>query len=94
MSEQSPFIVLVPEIFGAKQTVHLLCTIINSSPNDGILPKNWHISEMKLFSYTDNSWHPSSVNEVKHDINPNNNGTYWTQLDNCPPTLCESNNNT
>ena len=91
-SEQNVFIVPVLNIFSTKLPVHLLCTIINSSPNDVILPKNWHISEMKSLSYTNDLWHPPSVNEVTHDINPNNNGTNWT-LDNCPPTSCETHNN-
>ena len=51
------------------------------------------MSEMKLLSYTDDSWHPPSVNEVTHDINPDTIGTIWTQLNKFPPISCEISNN-
>ena len=44
--EQNLFIVLLLKIFGKKLPVHLLCTVINTSPDDIILPKNQHIGEM------------------------------------------------
>ena len=88
MSEQNLFVVPLLKIFGTKLPVHLLCTIINAIPNDVILPKNWHISEMKPLNYTDNSA-PPLINEVMYDINPNTVSTYWMQLHHCPPTPCE-----
>ena len=39
MLEQNLFIVPILKIFSAKLSVHLLCTIINTSPYDVILPK-------------------------------------------------------
>ena len=39
-SEQNLFLVPLLKIFSTKLPVHLLCTIINTSPNDVILPKN------------------------------------------------------
>ena len=43
------------KIFGKKLIVFILCTIINTSPDDVILPKNKHIGEMKPLSNTDDS---------------------------------------
>ena len=39
MSEQNLFVVPLLKIFGTKLPVHPMCTIINSSPDDVILPK-------------------------------------------------------
>ena len=44
-SEQNLFVVPLLKIFGTKLPVHPLCTIINTSPNDVYLAKNWHIGE-------------------------------------------------
>ena len=49
-SQQNLFVVPVLKIFSTKLLVHLLC---NTSPDDLILPKNWHIDEMKPLSNTD-----------------------------------------
>ena len=65
--EQNLFIVPLLKIFNAKLTVHL-CTVINFSPDDVILPKNWHIGEMTPLSHTNNSVH--HINKVTHEINP------------------------
>ena len=59
------------KIFDAKLPLCLLCTIINTSPDDVILPKNWHIGEMKLLSNHGYSLNPPAVNKVTHDINSN-----------------------
>ena len=61
----------------AKNAHTLLCTVINTSPDDIILPKNWHIGKMAPLSHTDNS--VQHINEVTHDINPNKVSTSWTQ---------------
>ena len=55
MSQQNLFVVPVLKIYGTKLPVHLLCTIINTSPSDVILPQKQHISEMKLLSNSDDS---------------------------------------
>ena len=39
-SQQNLFVVQVLKIFGTKLPVHLLCTIMNTSPNDVIMPKS------------------------------------------------------
>ena len=88
-SQQNLFVVPVLKIFGAKLPVHLLYAIINTSPNDIILPKNWHISEMKPLSSPDGSWHPPSVNEVTHDISSDNTDAQCTQPDSFPSTSCK-----
>ena len=37
---------------------------------------------MTPLSYVDKSVHPSSINEVTHDINPDTISTSWRQLNN------------
>ena len=61
-----------------------MCTIIKTSPNDAILPKNVHIGEMKPLSNTDDSCHPPSVNEVTDDISSNHIDTQCTQPNSYP----------
>ena len=67
-----------------------MCTIINTSPDDVILPKNWYIGEMNLLSNGDDSWHPPSVNEVAHDINSDHIDTQYPQTDSFSATSCKS----
>ena len=61
-SQQNLFVVPVPKIFDAKLPLHLLSTIINRSPDDVILPKNWHIGDLKALSSVDDSLNPLAVN--------------------------------
>ena len=82
--EQHLFIVSLLKIFGRKLPLHLLCTVLNTSPNDVILPKNCHIGKMTPLSYTDNS--VQHINEVTHDINPNTVSACWTQQNIDPHT--------
>ena len=63
-SQQNLFVVHVLKIFDVKLPLHLLCTIINTSPDDVILPKNWNIGEKKLLNNLDDSLNPPAVNEV------------------------------
>ena len=44
---------------------------------------------MTPLSYADKSVHPSSINEVTHDINPETNSTSWTHLNNDLHTTCK-----
>ena len=67
--------------------------MINTSPNDVILSKNWHLGEMTPLSYADKFMYPSSINKVIHDINPDTISTKWTQLNNDPHTICKAHNN-
>ena len=76
-SQLNHFVVPVLKKNGAKLSVNLLCTIINASSNDVILPKNQHIGKMKLLSNTDDSWLPPSVNEVTHDIKSDHIDAQW-----------------
>ena len=69
-SEQNLFVVPLLEIFGVKLPVHLLCTIINISPDVVILPKNGHIGEMTPLNCSDISVHTPYINKVTHDISP------------------------
>ena len=59
-SEQNLFVVPL-EIFGAKLPVHLLCTIINISPDVVILPKNCLIGVMTPLNYSNKSVHPHTL---------------------------------
>ena len=45
--------------------------IINTSPDNVILPQNWHIGEMKPISDNVGSFYFPAVNEVTHEINSN-----------------------
>ena len=65
---QNLFDALDLKIFGQTIPVHFLCTIINTSQNDVISPKNWHIGKIIPLNNINDSWHPSSVNEIIHDI--------------------------
>ena len=62
--EQNLFITPLLKIIRAKLPVHLLCTIINTSPNDVILPKIWHIGEMTPLSYIDKILHPHLLTKL------------------------------
>ena len=57
--------------------VCLLCTIMNTSSDDIVLPKNWHLGEMKPLSSIDDSVKPLAVNEVTNNINSNHIDTKW-----------------
>ena len=89
--QQNPFVVPVLKIFSTKLPVHLLCTIINTSPNGIILPKTQHIGEMKLLSNSDDTWHPPSVNEVTHDISSNHIDAQYPETDSYTLTSCKIN---
>ena len=62
---------LVPalKIFGEKLSLCLLLTIINTSSDVVVLPKNIHLGEIKLLSNTDDSHKLLVVNEVTDTIN-------------------------
>ena len=60
-----------------KLPVCLLHTIIYTSPDDVILPKNQHIGEMKLLSSIDDSFKPSAVNEATSNIHSNHVDAQW-----------------
>ena len=80
-SQQNLFVVQVLKIFDAKLPLHLLRTIINIRPDEIILPRNWHIDEMKPLSNVDDSLNPPAVNKVTHEINSNNIDEQWMQPD-------------
>ena len=88
-SQQNIFVVPILQIFGTKIPVHLLCTIINTSPDDVFLPKNWCIGEMKPLSNVDDSLNPAAVNKFTHDINSDHANTQWTQPHGSPSTPCK-----
>ena len=83
--EQNLFIVPLLKIFSKKLPMHPLCTVINPSPYDVILPNNWHIGEMMLLSHTNSS--VQHIKGVVHDISPNTVSANWTQQ-NIDPLLC------
>ena len=62
-SDQNLFIGPLLKIFSAKLPIYLLCIIINTSPDNVILPK-------------DRPVHPVSVNGIKYDIKPNTDFNY------------------
>ena len=82
--EQNLFFVPLLEFSAKKLSVHLQCIVINTSPDDVILPKNWHIGEMTSLSHTDNS--VQHINEVSHNINPNIVSASWRQQNIDPHT--------
>ena len=86
-SEQNLLAVPVLKLFGAKLPVHLLCTVINTSPDDVTLPKNQHIGEMKPLSNRDDSWHSPSVNEVTHDTSSNHIDIQYPKTDSFPSIM-------
>ena len=71
-----------------KWPVHLLCTIVNTSSDD-----NWHLGEMKLISSIDDSFKPSAVNEVTHDIDSDHVDAQWAQPDSSPSNQCKIHRN-
>ena len=66
--QQNLFVAPGLNFFGKKLPLHLLYTIINTRPNDVILPRNQNIGEIITLNNGDDSWYPPSVNEVTHDI--------------------------
>ena len=63
MSQPNIFVVSELQILGRKLPVFLLCTIINTSSDDIILPKNQHLGEMKPLSSPGDPLKPSVVNK-------------------------------
>ena len=88
--EQNLFIVPLLKIFGKTSFMQLLCAVINSSPNDVTLPKNWCIGKMTPLSHTDSS--VLHNNEVTHDINPDPVSASWTQQNIDPHTKHKTHN--
>ena len=78
-SQQNLFVVLVLKIFGETLPLCLLCTIINTSHDDVILPNTQHIGEMKPLNIIDDSLNPPAVNEVTHEINSDHIDAQWIQ---------------
>ena len=56
------------KFFGEKLPVGLLCMVINSSPDEIVLPKHRHVGEMKLLSNTDYPLEPLMINDVTKTI--------------------------
>ena len=54
---------------GRNTQICLLCTIINTSSGDIVLPETQHLGEMKLLSSIGDPLKPSALNEVTYDIN-------------------------
>ena len=88
-SQQNLFVVPVLKIFGTKLQVHLLCTIINTNPDNIILAKTLHIGEMKLLSNIDDTLNPPAVSEVTHDINSDHIETQWMQPNSYSSNPCK-----
>ena len=91
--QQNLFVVPVLKIFSEKLTIHLPCTIINTSLDNVILPKNWYIGKMILLNNSDDSWHPPSVSEVTHNISSDHTDVKYSKTDSFPPTSCKIHSN-
>ena len=91
--QQNLFVVPVLKIFSTKLPVHLMCTIINLSPDDVILAKSWDIGEMTPLNNSDDFWHPLSINEVTHGISSDHTDVQYPKTDSLPSTSCETHSN-
>ena len=89
-SQQSLFAVPVLKIFDTKLPVYLLCTIISTSPDGVILPKNQHIGEMKPLINIDDSVNTPAVSEVTHEVNSDCIDTQCTKPDAVHPPHVKS----
>ena len=87
-SQRNLFVLPGLKIFSKKLPVCLLCTIINTSSGDIVLPRNQHLGEMKLFSSIDDHLKPSAVNEVTHDFNHGD--AQWMQPDSSLYNECKN----
>ena len=92
-SQQNLFVVLGLQIFDTKLPLHLLCTIINASPDDVTLQRNQHIGEMKPLSNSNDPLNSPVVNEVTHDIDSDCIDAQWMQPHSYSSPSCKSQSN-
>ena len=81
------------QIYGTKLILCLLCTTINTSPDNVILPQNWNIGEMRLLSNTDGHLNPSAISEVTRDISSDHIDEQWMQQGSYSSTPCKVHGN-
>ena len=84
ITDQNLFLVPLLKIFSAKLPMNLLCTIINTSPNNDILLRNRHIGKMTHLNCSNTPIHPVSVNEIKYGIKPKTINANWTPFNDKP----------
>ena len=60
---------------------YLLYTTTKTSSDDIVLPKSWHVGEMKLLSTIDDPLKPSVVNEVTYTVDSSHVDAQWMQPD-------------
>ena len=58
----------VSKMLGEKLPLQLLCTVINTSPDEIVLPKHRHLGEMKPCSTSDDQVEHFMINEVTYII--------------------------
>ena len=92
-SQQHILAVPVLRTFGKKLSLCLLCAIINTSSDEIVLPKNWHLGEMKVLSSIDDPLKPLVVNEVTDTIDSIHVDAQWTQSDNSSYNQCRPSSN-
>ena len=90
--QQNLFVVPVIKILG-KNYHYILCMIINTSPDNVILPKHWYIGKMILLNNSDDSWHPPSVSEVTHNISLDHIDVQYPKMHSFSQTSCKIHSN-
>ena len=78
---------------GNKLPLCLLCTIINTSSDTTVLPKNWHFGEMKLLSSIDDPLKPLLVKDITYAIDSDYVDVQWMQLDSSLYNQCRTPSN-
>ena len=92
MLQQYLLLVHVLKIFGEKLPLQLLCTIVNTSPDEIVLSKHRHMGEMRPLNTSDDPVESLMINEITYKINSDDINTKLTQTQNSHCTLSESTN--
>ena len=66
--DQNLFVVPLLKIFSTKLPTNLLCTVINISPDNVVLPRNRHIEELNPLNHSDTSVYTVTINEIMHTV--------------------------
>ena len=62
--QQHLLAVLVLKMFGEKLPLQLLCTFVNTSPNEIVLPKHRHLGKTKPLNASDDPIEPLTISEI------------------------------
>ena len=82
--EQHLFIMAILKIVGAKLPSPLLCTIVNTSPYEIVLPKHRHICEIEILNASDNPTESLMISKIMCKIDSDQTDTKLAQTSKFP----------